>query len=50
MKKEHKELYEDVLEEVTAIEETLERLCEIRNKFDPQIKDHCITLHLYGMI
>ena len=27
MKKKYKELYEDVLDEVRAIEETLERLC-----------------------
>jgi len=42
MKKEYKELYEDVLDEVGAIEETLERLREIRNKFEPQAKDFCI--------
>ena len=42
MKKEYKELYEDVLDEARAIEETLERLNEVRNKFDPQVKDHCI--------
>ena len=42
MKKEYKELYEDVLDEVEAIEETIERLREIRNKFEPQAKDFCI--------
>ena len=42
MKKEYKELYEDVLDEVGAIEETLERLCEIRNNIEPQVKDFCI--------
>ena len=42
MKKKYKELYEDVLDEVRAIQETLDRLCEVRNKFDTQIKDYCI--------
>ena len=42
MRKEYKELYEDVQDEVRAIEETLERLYEIRNKFDPQVKDYCL--------
>jgi len=42
MKKEYKELYEDVQDEVKAIEETLERLREIKNKFDPQVKDYCL--------
>jgi len=42
MKKEYKELYEDVQDEVRAIEETLERLREIKDRFDPQIKDYCL--------
>ncbi len=42
MKKEYEELYEDVLDEVAAIEETLERLCEVRKKFDSQVRDYCI--------
>jgi hypothetical protein len=42
MKKEYKELYEDVMDEARAIEETLERLHVVRNKFDPQVKDYSI--------
>lgn len=42
MKKEYEELYEDVLDEIGAIEETLKRLYEIRKDFDPRIRDHCI--------
>jgi len=42
MKKEYKELNEDVLDEVKAIEETLERLCGIRNQFDSKAKDYCL--------
>ncbi len=42
MKKEYEALYEDVMDEVRAIEETLERLCEVRNNFDPQVKDYSL--------
>jgi len=42
MKKEYEELYEDVLDEVKAIEETLERLCEVRNQFDSNVKNYCL--------
>jgi len=42
MKKAYEELYEDVLDEVGAIEETLKRLHKIRKSFDPQTTDHCI--------
>jgi len=42
MKEEYKELKEDVLDEERAIEETLVRLYEVRNKFDLQIKDFSI--------
>ncbi len=42
MKKEYSDLYEDVQDEIEAIEETLERLREIRSSFDPQVKDICI--------
>ena len=42
MKKEHNELYEDVLDEIEAIEETLERLAEIRNRFDSNAEDYCV--------
>lgn len=34
MKEEYEELREDVLDEEEAIEETLERLYEVRSKFD----------------
>jgi hypothetical protein len=40
MKDEYKNLREDVLDEEEAIEETLERIYEVRTKFDPQIKDY----------
>jgi len=40
MKKEYEELYEDILDEVRAIEETLERLYEVRSKFAPQAKEY----------
>ncbi len=40
MKEEYRELREDILDEEKAIEETLERLCEVRAKFDPQRKDY----------
>lgn len=42
MNEKFKELYEDVLDEVAAIEETLDRPCEVRKKFDTQVKDYCI--------
>jgi hypothetical protein len=42
MKKEYEELYEDVQDEVKAIEETLERLCEISDRFDSKVKDYCL--------
>lgn len=42
MKEEYEELREDVLDEEEAIEETLERLYEVRSKFDTQMKD-CLT-------
>ena len=42
MKKEYKELYEDIQDEVRAIEETLERLREVRSNFDPQIEDYSL--------
>jgi hypothetical protein len=40
MKEEYKELREDVLDEEKAIEEILERLSIVRNKFDPKVKDY----------
>jgi hypothetical protein len=40
MKEEYEELREDVSDEERAIEETLERLCEVRIKFNPQMKDY----------
>ena len=40
MKEEYKELREDVLDEEKAIEEILERLSSVRNKFDPKVKDY----------
>jgi hypothetical protein len=40
MKKEYKELIEDVLDEEKAIEETLERLSNVKNKFNPQKEDY----------
>ncbi|MFH1450029.1 MAG: hypothetical protein ABIG09_06460 [bacterium] len=40
MKEEYKELKEDVLDEEKAIEETLERLYNVRSKFDSQTKDY----------
>lgn len=42
MKEGYKELREDILDEERAIEEILERLCEVRTKFDPQMKDYLI--------
>jgi hypothetical protein len=42
MKKEYKELYEDVQDEIRAIEDTLERLHEVRNSFSPQVKDYSL--------
>jgi hypothetical protein len=42
MKKEFKELYEDVQDEISSINETLERLQEIRNKFQTNEKDICV--------
>ena len=35
-------MYEDVLDEVGAIDETLEKLQHIRSKFTPQVKDYCL--------
>jgi hypothetical protein len=40
MKKEYEELREDVLDEVGAIEETLERLHEVRSKFGQHTRDY----------
>ncbi|MBN1973265.1 MAG: hypothetical protein JW787_06475 [Sedimentisphaerales bacterium] len=42
MKKEYKELYEDLRDEIAAIDETIERLQEIKNRFEPGVKDICI--------
>ena len=42
MKEEYKELREDLLDEESAIEETLERLYKVRNQFNTQIKDYSI--------
>ncbi len=42
MKEEYKELREDVLDEKKTIEETLERLYKVRNRFDSQMKDYSI--------
>ena len=39
MKEEHKELREDVLDEEKAIEETLERLFNVRIKFNSKVND-----------
>ena len=40
MKDQYKELKEDVLDEEKAIEETLERLYEVKHNFDPQKEDY----------
>ena len=40
MKEEYKELREDMLDEEKAIEEILEKLSSVRNKFDPKVKDY----------
>ncbi len=40
MKEQYKELKEDVLDEEKAIDETIERLREIRGKFDPRKQDN----------
>ncbi len=42
MRKEYKELCEDVLDEEKAIEETLDRLLKVRSKFDPLREDYSI--------
>ena len=42
MKNTYRELKEDVIDEETAIEETLERLHNIRSKFDPGERDYFI--------
>jgi len=39
MKEEHKELKEDLLDEEKAIEETLERLSDVRIKFNSKVSD-----------
>jgi hypothetical protein len=39
MKEQFEEIKEDILDEEKAIEETLERLYEVRNKFDLQKED-----------
>ena len=39
MKEQYNELKEDVLDEEKAIDETIEKLCQIRGKFDPQKQD-----------
>ncbi len=39
MKEQYNELKEDVLDEEKAIDKTIEKLCRIRGKFDPQEKD-----------
>ena len=39
MKSKFKELKEDILDEEKAIEEVLERLHKVRNRFDSQLKD-----------
>ncbi|MFH1856440.1 MAG: hypothetical protein ABH836_04325 [Candidatus Omnitrophota bacterium] len=40
MKEQYKELKEDVLDEEKAVDETIERLREIRGKFDPRKQDN----------
>lgn len=40
MKEQYEELKEDVLDEEKAIDETIERLREIRGKFDPRKQDN----------
>jgi hypothetical protein len=42
MKDKYKELREDILDEERAIEDTIVRLLEVRNKFDPEVKDYSI--------
>ena len=42
MREKYKELREDLSDEESAIEETLERLYKVRNQFDTQIKDYSI--------
>jgi len=39
MKEQYNELKEDVLDEEKAIDETIEKLCQIRGNFDPQKQD-----------
>lgn len=41
MKDEFRELREDVSDEESAIEETLERLRKVRKHFEPKSKDYC---------
>jgi len=40
MKGEYKELKEDILDEERSIEETLERLYEVRSKYNSHVKDY----------
>ena len=42
MKGKYEELKEDVLDEERAVEETLERLHNVRSKFEPQKRDYSI--------
>jgi hypothetical protein len=42
MKDKYKELREDILDEERAIEDTIVRLLEVRNKFEPEVKDYSI--------
>jgi len=42
MKDQYKDLKEDILDEEKAIEETLERLCRIRNSFNSQKEDYLV--------
>ncbi|MDO9549114.1 MAG: hypothetical protein Q7J65_09150 [Candidatus Marinimicrobia bacterium] len=42
MNEEYKELWEDILDEEKAIEETLERLSKVRSRFDSQREDFSI--------
>lgn len=39
MKERYKELKEDILDEEKAVDEIIERLCQIRDSFDPQKQD-----------
>lgn len=40
MKEEYKELKEDVLDEEKEIEKTLERLSDVRSRFNSKVKDY----------